>query len=315
MTRIVALSGGIGGAKLVLGLSRVLQPGELHVIANTADDSEHLGLHVSPDVDTLMYTLAGLDDPERGWGRKDETWSCMASIEQLGGETWFRLGDRDLATNIERTRLLAEGRSLTEITARFSGRLGVSARILPMSNERVRTRVLTDEGWLAFHDYFVKQRAEPEVRRIVYEGVETARPTEEVSAALAAPGLRAIVICPSNPLLSIDPILAVQGIREAIARSPAPVIAVSPLIAGEAVKGPTAKMLREAGIEVSAAAVAQRYANLIDGFVLDEADRGLASQCGVAAFVAPTLMRGEADKVALARATLAAADAIGRRTA
>lgn len=311
-SKVVALSGGIGGAKLALGLSRVLPPGALTVIANTADDSEQLGLHVSPDIDTLMYTLAGLADPERGWGRRSETWHCMEALEQLGGETWFRLGDRDLATNIERTHLMRSGHSLTEITARFCDHLGVTTCILPMCDGRVRTRICTQDGtWLAFQDYFVRLRCEPVVREIAYDGARRAKATSEVLTAVTDPQLAAIVICPSNPLLSIEPILAVSGVREAISASPAPKIAVSPIIGGEAVKGPTAKMLRELGIEPSAAAVAERYGSLLDGYIIDEADQAEAARCGVRTFIAPTLMRSENDKDALARATLLAAQAIG----
>src|SRR5690242_12860474 len=226
---VLALSGGIGGAKLALGLYRVLRPDALTVVANTGDDFEHLGLAISPDIDTLLYTLAGLDNPETGWGRRDETWTFMAALGALGGETWFKLGDGDLATHVERTRRLAGGESLSQITDDFRRRLGISARILPMTDDRVRTRLLTEEGWLEFQDYFVRLRAEPVVHEIVYDGAAEARPNREIIAALAAIDLEMVVICPSNPFLSIDPILALPNVRQALRACRAPVIAVSPI--------------------------------------------------------------------------------------
>src|SRR5437763_8426692 len=239
---VLALSGGVGGAKLALGLYRILPPDTLTVVANTGDDFEHLGLSISPVLDTLLYTLSGNDNLELGWGRRGETWSFMAALEALGGETWFRLGDRDLATHIERTRRLEAGETLSRITADFCRRLGVQTKILPMSDDAVRTGVRTPQGWLAFQDYFVRRRCEPRVTELAYEGAAAARPQGEILAALADPRLRAVVICPSNPFLSIDPILAVPGMREAMAGSRAPVVAVAPIISGRAVKGPTAKM-------------------------------------------------------------------------
>jgi LPPG:FO 2-phospho-L-lactate transferase len=312
---VVALSGGIGGAKLALGLARVMPAADLLVVANTGDDFEHLGLAISPDLDTLMYTLAGLDDPQRGWGRRDETWSFMAALAAIGGETWFRLGDRDLAVHVERTRRLAAGESLSAITANFCRRLGVAAQVVPMSDGRVRTRLRTDEGWLDFQDYFVRRRCEPRVREIDYRGAAQARPQPRLIAALADPRLRAVVICPSNPFVSIEPMLAIAGMREAIAGCRAPVVAVSPIIGGRAVKGPTAKMMAELGMAVSATAVAQRYADLIDGYVLDHADAGAAAALGIAVTAARTLMRTLADREALARDVLAAADALARAAA
>src|SRR5437899_2641177 len=262
---VVALSGGIGGAKLVLGLSRIMPPADLLVIVNTGDDFEHLGLAISPDLDTIMYTLAGLDDPQRGWGRRNETWTFMSALAGLGGETWFRLGDGDLATHVERTRRRAAGEALSAITADFCRRLGVAARLVPMSDDKVRTRLRTEEGWLDFQDYFVRRRCAPPVREIAYDGAASARAHPDLLAALRDPRLRTVVICPSNPLLSIEPILAVAELREAIARAAAPVVAVSPIIGGRAVKGPTAKMMSELGLEVSAVAVARSSQDLLDG--------------------------------------------------
>jgi LPPG:FO 2-phospho-L-lactate transferase len=309
---VVALSGGIGGAKLALGLSRVMAPPDLVVVANTGDDFEHLGLSISPDLDTLMYTLAGLDDRERGWGRRDETWTFMAALEKLGGETWFRLGDGDLATHIERTRRLKGGESLSSITADLFRRLRIAARVLPMSDDRVRTRLHTPEGWLDFQDYFVRRRCEPRVLKLAYDGAATARPHPDILAALRDPGLRAVVICPSNPHLSIEPILAVPGLSEAITHCNAPVVAVSPIIGGRAVKGPTAKMMAELGLPVSAAAVARRYGDLLDGYVIDHEDRHATDALGIPVTVAHTLMVTLEDRERLAREVLAAADALAK---
>lgn len=306
---VVALSGGIGGAKLALGLSRVLPPERLIVVANTGDDFEHLGLAISPDLDTLMYTLAGLSDPERGWGRRDETWSFMAALAALGGESWFQLGDGDLATHVERTRRLAASETLSHITDDFCRRLGVGARILPMSEDRVRTRVRTSDGWLDFQDYFVRRRCAPEVNELAYEGAAQARPHPEFMSALADARLRAVIICPSNPYLSVDPILALPGVRAALKACPAPVIAVSPIIGGRAVKGPTAKMMRELGLPSTATAIAQHYDGLIDLFVVDHCE-GEVSLPNMRVAKAAILMSTLADREALARAMLAFADGI-----
>ena len=314
-TLVVALSGGIGGAKLALGLARIMPAADLLVVANTADDFEHLGLAISPDLDTLMYTLAGLDDTQRGWGRRDETWTFMAALAALGGETWFRLGDGDLAVHVERTRRLAAGESLSAITTDFCRRLGLATRIVPMSDDRVRTRLHTNEGWLDFQDYFVRRRCEPRVSGIEYDGAAHALPQPQVLAALADPRLRAVVICPSNPFVSIEPMLTVRGLRDAIASCRAPVVAVSPIIGGRAVKGPTAKIMAELGLPVSAVAVAQRYAGLIDGYVVDHADAASAAALGVAVTAAQTLMLTLDDREALARHVLAAADALAKATA
>lgn len=309
---VVVLSGGVGGAKLVLGLSRMLDPAKLTVIANTGDDFMHLGLAISPDIDTILYTLAGLVDPEQGWGRRDETWTFMEALERLGGETWFRLGDADLALHVERTRRLAAGASLTDVTAQLARRLGVGPCVLPMSDDAVRTQVRTAEGWLDFQEYFVRRRCGPPVREIRYVGVDSAAPTAAVLAALRDSRLRAIIIGPSNPLLSIGPILALTGIRAALASRSAPVVAVSPIIAGQAVKGPAAKMMRELGLPVSAVEVARGYAGLIDAFVVDPADAEAAFPPAVRVLAAPALMRTIEDRERLARAALAAADGRSR---
>jgi LPPG:FO 2-phospho-L-lactate transferase len=307
---VLALSGGIGGAKLALGLSRVLAPDALTVVANTGDDFEHLGLSISPDIDTLMYTLAGLDNPETGWGRRGETWTFMNALAQVGGETWFKLGDADLAVHVERTRRLRAGESLSQITSDLCQRLGVPVRIVPMSDDPVRTRIRTDDGWLDFQDYFVRYQSQPVVREIVFAGVAEARPQRDLMAMLADPHLRTVIICPSNPLISIDPILSLSGVREALIGCKAPVVAVSPIIAGRAVKGPTAKMLEELGVTPSAKAVARHYADMIDVFIADPDDAAVVSDAGLdlEIIATPTLMKTLADREHLAGAALHAAD-------
>ena len=308
--RVLALSGGIGGAKLALGLAHVMRPELLTVAANTADDFVHLGLAISPDIDTLMYTLGGLANPATGWGRKDETWTFMRALEQLGGETWFKLGDGDLAVHVERTRRLAAGDSLTAITADLTRKLGMGVRILPMSDDKVRTRLDTDEGTLDFQDYFVRRQCRPAVRGITFVGAETARPQRELMAALAEPDLRAVIICPSNPLISIEPILAVPGVRAALRDCVAPVVAVSPIIGGRAVKGPTAKMLGELGVGVSAASVARRYADLLDAYIVEPEDAADVARLGLdmAVHTARTIMSSLADRADLAQVVLDVAD-------
>jgi len=308
--RVLALSGGVCGAKLVLGLSRVLPVAELLIVANTGDDFEHLGLTICPDIDTLTYTLSGLANPELGWGRRDETWSFMETMAAIGGETWFRLGDRDLALHVERTRRLAAGEALSAITDDIRARLGIGARLLPMSDDRVRTRVRTDDGWIDFQDYFVRQQCRPVVRELAFVGVTDAQAQPGFLAALADPALRAVVICPSNPFISVEPILALPGVRAALAACAAPVIAVSPIIGGRAVKGPTAKMFSELGTQPSARAVAARYADIIDGYVLDHEDAADAHAIPARVELARTLMTSLQDREGLARLVLHLADAL-----
>jgi LPPG:FO 2-phospho-L-lactate transferase len=304
--RVVALSGGVGGAKLALGLSRVLPPEELLIVANTGDDFEHLGLSISPDIDTLSYVLAGLDNPVTGWGRRDETWSFMETIATLGGADWFRLGDRDLALHVERTRRLRAGETLSQVTADLCRRLGIATRVLPMSDDRVRTRVRSDSGWLDFQDYFVRQQCRPAVRELAFDGADTARAQPDIIAALKG-NVRAVVICPSNPFISIEPILAVPRMREGIAACGAPVVAVSPIVGGRAVKGPTAKMMQELGLVVSSASVAKRYGDLLTGYIVDQADaEGIPGKLHIAS----TLMTTLAEKEALARTVLTFADSL-----
>ncbi len=309
---VVALCGGVGGAKLADGLARVLGADELVIVVNTADDFRHLGLWISPDIDSVLYALAGLSDPQRGWGRRDESWNFMAALQQLQGPAWFQLGDADLATHVERTRRLAAGESLTSVTDGMRRAFGITARVVPMSDDPVCTRVLTDVGWLDFQHYFVRHRCAPCIQRIEFAGVAQARAQPEALAALARPDLRAVVICPSNPFVSIEPILALPGMRAALQGCAAPVVAVTPIIGGEAIKGPAAKMLRELGCEVSGIGVARRYLGLIDAFIIDQADELPAGFGGVALRQAATLMRDSADRERLARAVLEVADSVGR---
>ena len=310
---VVALCGGIGGAKLALGLYRVLDPGQLTVVVNTGDDFEHLGLHVSPDLDTVLYTLGGIADPERGWGRADETWSFMAALGRFGGETWFRLGDRDLAMHVSRTEWLRSGVKLSEFASQTAHSLEISAQVLPMSDDAVRTIVETAEGDLPFQHYFVRRRCEPVVKGIRFQSASAATPSPGVLDLLLNPAVRAIVVCPSNPYLSVDPILSVPGIRDALAKNAAPVIAVSPIIGGEAVKGPTAKIMHELGVAVNTQAIAAHYRGLIDGLVIDEADAADEARAGVPVMVTRTMMRDLADRERLAGDVVAFADKLSRR--
>jgi LPPG:FO 2-phospho-L-lactate transferase len=307
--QVLALCGGIGGAKLALGLYRLLGP-NLTVVVNTGDDFEHLGLKISPDVDTVLYTLGGLADPQRGWGRAQETWAFMEALGVLGGETWFQLGDRDLALHVQRTEWLRGGKTLSTFTAYSAQKFGISARIVPMSDQIVRTIVVTDEGELPFQRYFVAQHCEPMVRSVRFEGASQALPAPGILDLLATTSLRTIVICPSNPYLSVDPILAVPGLRQALAAAPAPVIAVSPIVGGQAVKGPTAKIMTELGITVTNPSIAAHYRGLIDGLVIDEADEADYGRLDLPMLTTRTVMRSVADRERLAAETVAFAETL-----
>jgi LPPG:FO 2-phospho-L-lactate transferase len=307
---VVALCGGVGGAKLAHGLSLALPAHELSVIVNTGDDFRHLGLSISPDLDSVLYALAGLSDPIRGWGRREETWRFMDALGKLGGESWFQLGDADLAMHVQRSWRLSQGATLSEVTAHLCRALGIAVDVLPMSDDPVRTRVLTADGWLDFQEYFVKRQCQPAVRAFEFIGAESARAQPRARAALERKDLRAIIICPSNPFVSIDPILAVPGIRATMQHSSAPVVAVTPIIGGHAVRGPAAKMLAELGLDVSAAAVARRYSGLIDGFLIDQVESIPDPLPGITFFSAATLMHTTEDRVRLAHAALHAADAL-----
>jgi LPPG:FO 2-phospho-L-lactate transferase len=297
--KIVALAGGVGGAKLAHGLTRQLSPEELTIIVNTGDDFEHLGLCISPDLDTVCYTLAGLANFETGWGRANETWNAITNVEKLGGPAWFRLGDQDLATHIERTRRLKEGQSLSQVTKDFCKAWGVEHPVLPMTDSSVRTIVCTDEGELPFQEYFVHRRCEPRVKSFRFDGIDSAEPV--VGTREAIDEADAIVICPSNPWVSIDPILKV------IKTINKPVFAVSPIIGGKTVKGPAAKMYAELGIAPSAKAVAEHYRHLLTGFVLDKVDSALEKeiqQPGIRTLVTDTLMNHLTERARLANDVL-----------
>ena len=299
--KIVALAGGVGGAKLAHGLAQVLPPEDLTVIVNTGDDFEHYGLYICPDLDTVCYTLAGIANPETGWGRADETWNAIENLSKLGGLDWFKLGDKDLGTHLERTRRLKEGYSLSQITRDFCKAWGIQHTVLPMSDKPVRTFVETEEGELAFQEYFVHRRCEPRVTGFWFDGVEQAEPVRGAREAIQASD--AVIICPSNPWVSIDPILRVlspllkgegSGVRS---------VAVSPIIAGQAVKGPAAKMYRELGIEPSALAVAKHYKGLVTDFVLDQTDEQLNESVkglSMRTYVTNTLMKSHEDRKRLA---------------
>lgn len=304
---IVALAGGVGGAKLADGLAALLGSA-LTVFVNTADDFEHLGLPISPDIDTVMYTLAGIANPETGWGVAGETWSFLDQVVRLGAPSWFRLGDRDLATHVLRAAALRSGQTLTAVTAELCRRLGIAARLLPMSDDAVRTIVQSVEGDLPFQEYFVERKCEVPVTGFSFAGIERARPTDAVRDALQAKELQAILICPSNPFVSIDPILSLPGFRTLIADAGVPVVAVSPIIAGAAVKGPAGKMMRELGLAVSPLTVASHYRGLVTGFVMDTADAALSSAVaalGMTVHLADILMRDPADRRRLAEQCLA----------
>ena len=304
---ILALAGGVGGAKLARGLADVLEPGRLTVAVNTGDDFEHMGLPISPDLDTVMYTLAGRANPETGWGVADETWSFMEAVGALGGETWFRLGDRDLATHVMRRRMLDGGKTLSEATDALAGALGIGQRIVPMSDRPVRTVVETDEGTLPFQDYFVRRKCEPRVSEFRFEEIEAALPSPGLVAALSDPDLEAVVICPSNPYVSVAPILGIPAVAEFVDARETPVVAVSPIVGGRAIKGPAAKMMAELGAETSALGIARHYGARIDGIVIDDVDAVLAPDIealGVAVRVARTVMRSEDDSRMLAEETL-----------
>ena len=299
---ILLLCGGVGGAKLALGLARVLPPGELTVLVNTGDDFEHFGLLICPDIDTVLYTLTGCVDPVQGWGRADEGWAVLDELGRLGGETWFRLGDRDIALHLLRHGLLHGGMRLTQVTAELARCLGVGVAVLPMADRPVRTMVETDEGVLAFQRYFVERRCAPRVRGFAFEGAAEARLTQEVERAMADPNLSGIIVAPSNPFVSIRPILAVPGLQARLRAAGVPIVAVSPIVGGQAIKGPAAKMMAELGLPVSALSVAEHYGGFIDILLVDRGDAALAAPPRLA--VADTVMRTLEDREALARTCL-----------
>jgi len=313
-SKVLALCGGVGGAKLALGLTHVLSPDQLTIVVNTGDDFEHFGLTVCPDLDTVTYTLSGLSNPDLGWGRQDESWNCLEALGQLGADTWFRLGDRDLAIHLARRALLDQGEKLSGATSKICGRLGIEHPVFPMSDAAIRTIVETDEGELSFQHYFVREQCRPGVQGFRFEGAGAASPSTGFSWALEDPKLAVIIICPSNPFVSVAPILALPGIDGRLRRHRAPVIAVSPIVASQAIKGPTAKMMNELGLDLSALGIFRHYDGLLDGFVIDQQDRGLISE-----FPYPdqlhccnTVMESLQDRIDLAQQCLQFATRLGQ---
>ncbi len=304
--QVLALAGGVGGAKLALGLARSLPPEELVVCVNTGDDETFHGLHVSPDLDTIMYTLSGLSNEETGWGLAGDTFTALEMLGRLGADTWFNLGDRDFATHIRRTQLLSDGSTLSDVTTRLNRSLGVDHPIVPMSDDPVRTTLVTDEGELPMQDYFVGRRAAPRVYEVRYTGADQAKPSPGLEHAIAE--ARLLVLCPSNPYLSLGPILAIPGVRQKFCTFPGLKVCVSPIVGGDAVKGPAGKIMGELGKEVSCVQVAREYLDICDVFVMDEEDRGLAGQVqelGITPLVTSTIMVTLQDKIALAEEILA----------
>jgi LPPG:FO 2-phospho-L-lactate transferase len=303
--KIAALAGGVGAAKFLAGLVKIVDPEALTVIVNTGDDFQWMGLYICPDLDTITYTLSGMANPATGWGVRDDTFCCLERLEKLGCDTWFRLGDRDLATHLYRTHRLQCGWGLTELTRNLADQNGIRLSILPMTDSPVPTHLDTDEGRLPFQDYFVRRRCAPQVRGLSFEGIDRAEPAPGVLQAIRE--AQAIIVCPSNPFISISPILAVPGIRDALLDSSAVTAAISPIIAGRAVKGPTAAMMLQLGIEVTAVGVAGMYRDLADIFVIDRQDESLVprlSGMGLRVCVTSTLMDTPESSVALARAVL-----------
>jgi LPPG:FO 2-phospho-L-lactate transferase len=303
--KVCALAGGVGGAKLAAGLQSVLPAGALSVVVNTADDFDLWGLRICPDLDTVMYTLADIANPDTGWGIAGETFETLNMLERYGEDTWFKLGDRDLATHVLRTQRLRSDETLTDVTAALSGVLGIESAVLPMSDEPVSTILQTPEGRLEFQEYFVRRGQKDEVLAVELRGIEDASPTSEVLAAISAAD--AVVVCPSNPVVSVGPILAVPGVREALASSRAPKVAVSPIVGGRALKGPADKMLLSLGHEVSATGVAAMYSGLVDGMVVDavdEQERAGIEDIGMRVLVTDAVMRDARDRARLAGETL-----------
>ena len=301
---ILALTGGVGGAKLSLGLATILPPREVVFLVNVGDDFVHFGLNISPDVDTLTYTLADVVNTKQGWGRGDETWRCMDELDAYGGDTWFRLGDRDLGLHLFRTAMRQRGKTLTEVTAAVCSRLGIKHEVIPATDDYLRTIVHTDQGELSFQDYFVRLQCEPEVTSIAY-----AQPTPATLNSLVKKlDIDGVVICPSNPFLSIDPMLALDELKELLEERIFPVVAVSPIVGNRAIKGPTAKLMRELNMPTTCTRIAAHYRGLVDGFVLDVTDADHAADVealGIRTRITPSIMNTLADKAALATACVA----------
>jgi LPPG:FO 2-phospho-L-lactate transferase len=296
--KIIALSGGIGGAKLCLGLHQIYAPEELYFITNTGDDFLYLGFYIAPDVDTLVYTLAGINNTETGWGRADETWKTHNVLGELGADNWFKLGDKDLALHLHRSKALRNGERLTSITQDIANRFHLKATVLPMSDHMIQTVVDTNKGLLSFQEYFVKQASKPKIKNISFKS-KNPEPSAEVTEILMDPGLKGIVICPSNPYLSIDPILSIEKIRQSITESKRPRVAVSPIINGQSVKGPTTKIMDELGLEANVLTIAQHYKDYIDGIVIDTSDQDYVGQIesmGIQVKLSEIMMNNDDDK-------------------
>lgn len=303
--RVLALAGGVGGAKLVVGLSHCLPAGELAVAVNTGDDEEFHGLHVSPDLDTMMYTLSGLSNPQTGWGLEGDTFGALAMLRQYGADTWFNLGDRDMATHIRRTQLLRQGLTLSEVTAQLCAALEIPHSILPMSDQPVRTVLETTEGRLSMQEYFVQYRAQPDVSAVSYLGASEAVPSSGLEVALSQAEM--LVICPSNPALSVQPIVDVAGMRELLAAFTGLRVAVSPIVGNDAVRGPAGKIMAGLGQEVSVVGVARAYRDFCDVLVIDQGDEALApavADTGIRPVVTNTIMESLQDRIDLARTVL-----------
>lgn len=305
--KYIALSGGVGGAKLAFGLASELPPEQLLIVANTGDDFEHLGLRVCPDLDSITYALAGCENRTQGWGIEGESWNFMNALAQLNGETWFALGDRDLATHVMRTLKLRAGASMTQVMQALTHALGIKHHVVPMSDDSVSTLVETDSGTLNFQDYFVRQRCAPRVISFSFVGAQQAAIQADLRAALTSPELRAVILCPSNPFVSIGPILELSGMRKLLAQSSVPVVAVSPFIAGKAVKGPAAKMMQELGMPVTNAALAEHYRGVVTAWVIDHHDRDQVQNIRNLGFdcrAMPTLMEDDNDRTLLAKSVV-----------
>ncbi len=305
MGRLTALAGGVGAARFLDGFIRVTDPSSITVIVNIGDDDEIYGLYISPDIDTIIYTLAGIADDVRGWGIRGDTFNCLEMLSRYGVETWFRIGDRDAATHIFRTMLLRRGLKLQEVTDIIRRRLNIKVRVIPVTNDRVETMVLTDRGLMSFQDYFVKRGFQDEVRGIIYRGVDKAEPAEGVIEAIM--NTDGVIICPSNPIVSIGTIISIKGVREALRETKAKIIGISPIIGGATVKGPADKMLKGLGLEPSAYSVAELYRDFLDIFVIDEVDVGLKDKIeklGIKVYVTNTLMKSIEDRVRIAREVL-----------
>jgi LPPG:FO 2-phospho-L-lactate transferase len=312
---IVALCGGVGGAKLALGLDRISAPGAATIVVNVGDDFEHLGLRICPDIDTVLYTLGNLSDQERGWGRAGESWNFIENVRLLGGDDWFLLGDKDLALHVTRTQHLRQGGLLSDFVAGAAKRFGIRSSILPATNAVVSTVIETDQGVLPFQEYFVKRRCAPRVKSIQFEGAACAAAAPGVLNALSDPALHAIIICPSNPYLSVDPILAIPRIKAALQNASVPVIAVSPIVSGAAIKGPTAKIMAELNLAPSQRSIAAHYQGLIDALVIDISDESEARDLPVQTFAVPTLMTTVEQKIQLAQDIIDVAATLGMNSA